>query len=223
MVRYLFALWCVVALTITSAYQSKLASFLTKSAYDHQISTIEELAESPIPIGGVPFVREMLKKEDGEHYQMIVRKWNNCPLTIDCVNRTANNRNFAVVKSLKTVNYLTPKIFTFPDGRPKLYGVRTTIVHFFVWFHTTKGLPYLSRFNHLIRGIQENGLISKWTRDVEQTKKFSPHSEYREVGIQHLKVVFFIYIAGNGLAIIIFLCEIYSIYSSRIKKIIGNK
>lgn len=211
--KYLFYLWCVFCLMLNSAYQTKLTSYLTKPAYEHQISTIAEMVDAGLSYGGFPLLRILMNETGNEVYLKVFKNFVNCPLTVECANRSAEKRDFGVFKSVKIINYLKPKIYTYPDGRPKLFQVKDVISIYKVQMKMIRGLPFYERINQLIPRIVENGLFAKWSKDVESNRKYISANEFKQLTVQHLKIVFIIYILGNSVAFVEFLLEIvYNYY-----------
>lgn len=208
LLRYLFWTWCVTCLILSSAYQTKLISFLTKPAYEHQMTTFAEMVDSQLPYGGFPLLKSLMNESGNEVFLKVFRNWISCPLTIECVNRTAEKRDFAVFKSTKIINYLMPRLYTYPDGRKKLYKLKDVITVYQIHMRMIRGLPYYETFNQLILKIVENGLFSKWSADLESAKKYKVFNEFKQLSVGHLKIIFMVYMIGNFLAFITFLLEI---------------
>lgn len=207
LLKYLFWMWCAACLILNSAYQTKLTSFLTKPAYERQITTIAEMVQSKLSYGGFPSVKCLMNETGNEVYLTVLRNWIACPLSIECLNRSADQRDFGVFKSVKIAKYLIPKIYTNSDGRPKLFQLKDVLTIYKIHMKMIRGLPYYQRINQLIPRIIENGLFSKWSADIESVRKYKVFNDFQRLGVHHLKIIFLVYIFGNALAFITFLLE----------------
>lgn len=101
--RLMFSLWLMSCLLLYTAHQSQLISILTNPLYDKQMKTLDDLFESKMEFGFFPNIAESYENSNNTKDQKILKEYKQCPLTVECVNRTAFKRDFAVVKSKRQV------------------------------------------------------------------------------------------------------------------------
>lgn len=101
--RIVFFLWLISCLLIFTAHQCQLISILTNPLYDKQITTLEEIMDSDLKFGFFPSLAEPYSDSSEEIHKKIVRDYVECPVTVECVNRTAFQRDFAVGKNSRQV------------------------------------------------------------------------------------------------------------------------
>lgn len=207
---YLLTLWCYTSLLLNNLYQGKLTSFLTKPVYERQISTMEELSESQLLVGGFPTLKSHLIDKENKALAKINAQWIYCELDFSCVNRTAEKRDFAVAKSVRGVNYYTPKMYLDRNGNPKLFKIEDTIAMYLVRFTAVKGLPFFDRMNALIANLVDSGIVEKWLSDLQFNDQYEYRDEFRKISLEHLKIVMFAFFCGNVTALFVFFLELVS-------------
>lgn len=215
-IRSLFVMMSLYGYLMCQTYQSVLISFLTRPTFEKEINTIKEMVYSNLEYGGFYSIHYIFKEKGNEAYLKLYDNYIECPLTIECLNRTAQQRNFGVIKNSRQVRYLIPKIYTYPNGRPMLKRTEDKVTMIWIWFQTTKGFLYKDRFNEMIFKLRENGLIFKWEKDAVNTWKRSVIESYSTVPLNfhHLKAAFIVLIIGLGFSVSIFLIEIKDMLKS---------
>lgn len=206
--RFLLTLWCCASLLVNSSYQGKLMSFLTKPVYEKQISTMQELAESHLLIGGFPTLKSHLVDKENEALAKISGRWIYCELDFSCVTRTAQKRDFAVVKSVRGVNYITPKMYLDSNGRPMLFKFKDTITMYLVRFVAVKGLPFFDRMNTVIARLVDSGIVDKWLSDLQFNNHYEYRDEFRKISLEHLSIVLLVFFCGHLAALAVFILEV---------------
>lgn len=147
-------------------------------------------------------------------YDLIYNKFTPCPLTEECVNRTAFHKDFAVIKNKRQVMYLTKKYYTDSNGQSMLYPFKDIVIPLVPKYHVNKGFPLLHRIDNFLLLFHSNGLISKWERDIAGLSKTAPiTSKKNKLTMGHLQSAFYILILGCLIATLVFIVEL--IYSKK--------
>lgn len=206
--RYVLYIWICACFILNSAYQSKLLSFLVKPALEHEISSFEELMESDILKGGLYAGADQLKFSEPELYKLLAKKWVNCSTSLECVNRTAEKRDFATLKSEMTMAYQIPRLFTNPSGTSKIKPLDDKIFSYSLCFYYDKGLPYYEKFNKLMMRLMENGLFSWWVKYLQPRKIILDFNVVIQLQMQHLSVAFSALMGGYVVAVCVLLLEL---------------
>lgn len=205
--KILFIFWVLFSLVLSTSYQSQLINILTNPFYEHQISNVQELLESKILFGFFPRVVQSFFNDPNDPIQKrIVDNFIPCPLSEECVNKTAFQRNFAVVKSSRQVRFLTKKYYLDSNGRSLLYRFKEGVLYQPVYV-CRKGFPLLSKINHMSLLLQANGLIEKWDKDIRYVGDVSKAKKLYPLSIMHLSGGFVCLVIGYILAIFVFIIE----------------
>lgn len=216
--RILVISWVVYGILICVTYQSQLISILMKPSYEHQISTEEELLKSNLKWGFYPPIEVFFKDPNYPIQREILKDYIQCPITEDCVNRTAFQRDFAVVKSERQIFYLIKKYYTNPDGSPMLYRCKNNYP-LCPMYHVLRGYPLFDKFNHYIMLLHASGLISKWDNVFISVNYYTPSTKDNLVPltVYHLLFGFLCLVTGLCISCCIFVCEL--ILYNKINKI----
>lgn len=223
LLRSLFVLWSLYAFIMISIYQSVLIGFLTKPAYEKQITTFNELAESKLHVGGFFVVRYIFNEPGNQPFNKIYKRFEFCPLSEECINRTAFQGDFASVKNSRQVNYLVPKFYLDADGQPMLKRLKANIAQVVAVHYFNRGYPFLDRYNEVVLQCHESGLLGKWDAEAQNLKKVVEKSAevLKPLTVPHLKPAFYVLVIGNGLA---FICFLFELQFGRFKLcIVGRK
>lgn len=210
--RLLFLLWSIYCLLVYSTYQGSLISFLTTPAYEHQLETVEELVGSGLSYGGTEIINPAFYEPNNPIFMKIYNNYVLCPVTEDCINRTAYKRDFAVVRNYRQIVYLTPKYYTLPNGRKMLYGFKKIIARYVLRISFVKGYPLFKGIEMMMLRMRDSGLLYKWDEDQQGARREGVVSNDVVVvlTVEHLKVAFVVLVVGNGSAFIIFIAELIS-------------
>lgn len=206
--KQMFVLWSVYCFIMSSTFQSFLMSFLTKPTFEKQISNIRELAESGLNYGGYTTVREVFDFPSNKYNYKIFENWINCPITEECINRSAEQRDFAVYKNSRQVNYLS-NFYIDPQGRSKLYRFKENQIYY-IWAAFSKNFPLFPKYNELALRAGQAGLIEKWDKDTQnliQEREYSRGTT--PLTMNDLKLAFIVLLLGHAISLCAFLHEIY--------------
>lgn len=203
-----YILWAISCFIIVSMYQSKLSSFLTKSPYERQITSIAELASSNLKYGGSDSAVAIIRATEDTKLMPLLRNWHLCTIDDECVKRAAQERDFAVIKAGRYVDHLISNSSLFPNGKPTLYQLRDGKITLNVAFGFAKGFPHKEKFNLIIGRIVDSGILSKFESDTIKRRKFKiMETECRPLTFKHIKEAFQILIYGFILSGSTLVCE----------------
>lgn len=205
--RCLFIFWVAFTLILATAYQSQLISILTQPRYEHQISSIEELINSKLKFGFYTPVSSFYTNPNSSIESYIYNNYIACPLTEECLNRSAFKRDFAVAKNKRQTYYLMKKYYSYPDGRPMLFGfgngmkIRPRVI-------VQRGYPLLKLFNPLIVRLKESGIINYWDYEFTHARKVPVKSVHFPLTISHLQYGFLSLGFGLCFSVLVFFGEV---------------
>lgn len=206
--RFIFTLWCASFLLVNTAYQSQLISTLLKPAHEHQIASVEEVVYfSNLKYGGFEGLIDFFNSAIDDIYKDIKKNWINCTLAETCLNRTAKKRDFAVMKTVKTVTYHLQNKYRRPNGEFEVYKLEDYAFVYSICFALRRGTPYLERFNNLLLGLAENGLYNRWVNSIPNPFRKVHSDQMVQLNLHHLKVAFVLLLVGHSIAIIVFFVE----------------
>lgn len=160
--------------------------------------------------------RNLFNEPYDKIHMEIYTSYTECPYQeLDCIDRAAYKRDFAVLKNNREIKYLTPIRYMSNNGRPLLYTFEKDLFYYPLVFCTIKNHPLLHRINSFILRMQENGLINKIDSDL--IKKYQPIKEDIEkpLEIGHLEGIFSLYLLGIITGIFFFILEF--IYENKSK------
>lgn len=205
--RIVFICWLITCVLLFTAHQSSLVSNLTSPIFEHQMSTVEELVKSDLSFGFYPGAANAFE-ENNWIFREILKRYQPCPLSLECMNRTAYDRNFAFLRNQRNAKYFIPRYYTLPNGRSMVYQLDISGPGIWVRMHTVKGLPLLEHLNKYLMLLQSNGLMAKWDSDTTyKILQLESDAEHTALNISHLQGAFFILFIGEILAFLTFICE----------------
>lgn len=118
---------CTVSfLIITTAYVSKLFGVLTKPIYKRPITSVDEILQSNIKIGFHP---AYVNRINDSKYRFLLDDYIKCSAGFECMDRTAFQRDLAVIKFDVQTFFMIPRVYTSPRGRPMLHWFNEVIGH----------------------------------------------------------------------------------------------
>lgn len=171
------------------------------------MTNLEELIASGSEFGFYPTIEEAYK-ENSSTNNAILKRYQPCPLSAECLNRTAFQRDYAVVKNRRQVLYLMPRYYTFPNGRDMLYDTGIASFTTKERYYMYKGFPLLERFDYLLMLLSSNGLINKWDADTRFfVLKIKSDDQPEPLTLNHLQGAFYIYTFGLSFAFTALFCE----------------
>lgn len=216
--RILILGWLFFSINLGISYESFLRSFLMHPRYEKQISSEADLIQSRIPLGGREIYRSHFEINNVSSLYLY-RKYNSTSF-VEGINRTALERNFAVVSSRRQAVYQDQKlgkgaqlIYCFPES-DNLYKYGVVLL-------SRKWFPMLQRFNSIIRSVSENGLIDKWNEELLRRRRYvEGASTIVPLGVRHLFGAFIFIGLMYGASVLVFIGELafYYVYKQIIKR-----
>lgn len=207
-VRILVMSWILYAILMCVTYQSQLISILFKPIYEPQISNAEELLKSNLKFGFYPPTDIFFRDPDDPIQRAVLKDYIQCPITEECVNRTAFQRDFAVMKSKRQVLFLSKIYYTNPDGSQMLYPCKDGYPMRPMYF-VLRGYPLFDQFNHNIMFLHASGLIHKWDKAVISVNYIpSTRTNLVPLTINHLLFGFLCLFIGLCISCCVFVCEV---------------
>lgn len=122
-----YYVWVVSCLILTTLYTSQLVSVLTKAFYGRQITTVDEMLASGIKFGFHPGFRTLYNDSLAKE-RYILRNYVPCSAHNECINRTAYQKDFAVMKNDKQILNLIPRYWTDSSGRTMICPVMEYVI-----------------------------------------------------------------------------------------------
>lgn len=201
-------------LIISTSFSSQLINALTNPATTEQIDSQEDLIKSDLKYGFHENVFRMLRNDSSPGSRTLVETAERCSTDIDCMNRTAFNRDYATCKTKKQGNFLIPKFYLDKNGDSLLYEIQDPIYWFPIAIVFRKGLPIFEHANDILLKYAESGIISKLIKELNEhneslfDKKSKTRSTAFSLTFSHLSGIFSILIIGLTASSCIFLLEI---------------
>ncbi|KAK8381599.1 hypothetical protein O3P69_018587 [Scylla paramamosain] len=179
--RTFTALYVVAMYVAVTMYVAMLTASLTLPTLSPTLDTLQQLVHSDFSWG----------------IQRVYKGLQQCPTLDACIAR-ARDTKFAFI-TWRT--YLEDRIavrFTSRSGQKQLHVASGDIFPVELGWAMNPGSPYRHHFNAKIRAMIENGLISKWLRDVindpnrresdDTTTPATGHDAHQALGLDHLQV-----------------------------------
>lgn len=215
--RVFFLAWIGYSLAINTVIQSFLTSFLVRSDMEEQVSSFNDILNSGMEYGFTPQYDIFFSMAGTSHEKDVLGDRKNCGYEKRCLHRVAHKRDFAMLFSKVNYDYEVKHDYVDPDRWTILIcTIPESFLGFYFTVYTPKGHQLLGRLNVVISRILQAGLYDKiqdahvhWMRlklkvHGEETDDDGPY----QLSLQHLKVAFFILMAGHLIGLIVFLKEI---------------
>ncbi|KAF2901212.1 hypothetical protein ILUMI_04970 [Ignelater luminosus] len=182
---------------------------------EHGITTMNELAQSPLPM----ICSEEMKALIIEHFSnnSVFSKVLKKIVIQTPIDLTHNLKNIARFKNCSTIIGKAALLYVFPKFKPlvNLIEHNTGVLEFELSFAVKKGHYLLTILNKYCRRLMEGGIYVKLFSDA--TAAYSNEEIVHETrafafGIYHLNGLFILWAMGVLLASVIFILEIYLHY-----------
>lgn len=213
----IFASSCLlVGVLIVTAIQVTLVTEISSPNYYPDINTLEQLAESGLPIA--TSYQGLVDTFNGSDSPTMTRLAANVRLVShgsDIRQRIAYRRDFAAIASLSNVPHFLTQ-YVGPFDNPLLHVVKEKPRGYLLSYVAPKHSPYVRRMNFIISALIESGLISKWEAD-EVRENHSPErlnrtrserSNLYAYSMNDLQTAFFVLASGLSCGVIVFISEI---------------
>ncbi|XP_073943277.1 uncharacterized protein [Choristoneura fumiferana] len=166
-------LYCVLLLT---AYQTKLIDVLTNPNFEHQISTVEELAASDLGCGGSEELKDLFENSTDSMDMYFSDKWENIIDIKEAMINVVVHRNFSLLCSRLELAHITAVMPELSDkfGNTKFYAFEVNVFTVPLEMVSLRGFPFLNKFSktlELFRQYGVNDKVRKYFAGYTLTKK----------------------------------------------------
>lgn len=217
--RLAFISYTLFMVIIGGLYQSALIDVLTHPKYEHQMSTYQEIVESPLPIGGRAYVKQFFEDPKYDAELVVYNKYN-C-LTKDATmdfwrDMVANGKAISILGKQYLMYYYKKPELTNPDGTSKVYYLENEAFVNTYQIIFSKNFLLKKYFDDVIEKLVLAGLIEKWKDfyiyqyNSRERKSINMNLQSNIVlTLNHLQGAFLIMIFGHVLAICVFAIEVF--------------
>lgn len=213
--RAFLMVWLFLTLMFNSFYQSNLISILTSPIYEEQIDNIYSARDKGYKYGYFVTIRTAVIADLTEKMKKyILDNEVICPLTPECVNRTAFDRDIIVAKGRRLTQYLMPRYYRdLKTGKDLLFQFENKkVFHYSVQALMVKGFPLLDKFNQVVGRLLNAGIVEKISADYDRVimsnADTTGESDELKLTVAHLGIPFVILGLGYTIALIAFLGEL---------------
>ncbi|GLV36699.1 Ionotropic receptor 60a [Carabus blaptoides fortunei] len=215
--RILVITWSSIGFILASAYQSQLLSILTSPIYNHQLSTLQELADSSLHIAYTGHGLDSYKDSTVEVERRIFAKAQFYPPAEFVTFIRNHSSHIAFQGSATRIRYTHLLYYTNPDGTSKIHEIQKSMFKTISCMYTARGYPLLERINNIVRLLLENGLFHKWIKDMDMDKVHDVMSENKtgKLSMHDLKGIFGLLLFGIVLSSLTFIVEIFISYKNK--------
>lgn len=208
----LFLFFCLsYNLIINGVFQGSLTTSFSTVSYYPDITTLEALAASGLTISSnvdvwkndsctiAKTLREKQRPTNGER----------------ALERAALQRDVAAVERRLDATYYIKDQFLDADGLPLVHIVEKCVTAYFISFIVPKGSPFLKKFNHVIRMLNEAGLSKKWYGDVAKSAVYTAKGstlrmmDDRVLDLNDVQSAFYLLVIGLVVSFFVFLWEVW--------------
>lgn len=218
--RIIFISYALFIIIIGSLYQSALIKIMSKPPFKHQISTFDEIWESPLSIGGLPVYTEPFG--NFQKSQMFLNKYINISENDEIAcwrKRVASGDSATIVGEYYIMYYMGTPELTYQDGSSKVYLLRNDILYMDTYRITfSKNFILRKPINRIYEKLNAGGFTQAWTnyyinqyqhgnKQVDQEVPSDHQHDTIVLTMDHFKGAFFLLIFGKVLSTFTFILE----------------
>jgi hypothetical protein len=212
----IFASSCLlVGVLLVTAIQVTLVTEISSPTYYPDIETLEQLAESGLPIA--TSYQNLVDIFNDSDNPIMMRLAKNVRLKSDnfgIKERIAYKMDYAAITTLSNVQHFL-KRYVGPYDNPLLHAVPETARGYFLSYVVPKHSPYVRRINHVTSLLIESGFVMKWDADemwkhqlqVRHNHTSTGRSKLHAYSINDLQTAFFALVSGLSCGVIAFIAE----------------
>jgi hypothetical protein len=219
----IFASSCLLfGVLMVTAFQVFLVTEISSPNYYPEIDTLEQLAESGLPIAtSYQGLLNTFSDIDNPTMIRLARNVRFVSGNVDIKERIAYRMDYAAITSLSNVPHFLAK-YTGPSDNPLLHAVQEKPRRYFLSYVVPKHSPYVRRINIIIVTLIESGLVHKWevdtlreyqlveTHNHTHVERSNPHA----YSVNDLQTAFFVLAFGLSCGVIVFIGEIMVILAT---------
>ncbi|KAJ4448845.1 hypothetical protein ANN_00236 [Periplaneta americana] len=213
--RLFFLIWVCFSLAVNVVFQCFLTTYLVEPRYQHPVESIDEIISRNLKICVTPQVKIYMINFDSVLKYNQENIFHDVAHGKDCVNMAVAHENVSLVLSNLFVNTIH-SVGLHRDENEKLkYCKLDNKVLFFSHLSLcmSHGNALIIRMNDIIRRIMESGLYSRWVDDMTSkilwgSRNIPKKEEYYSYSVEHLHVVFYIFLFCIISASVVFICEL---------------
>ncbi|OXU30019.1 hypothetical protein TSAR_011850 [Trichomalopsis sarcophagae] len=206
--------WIVFALLITCGFESRLIKILTSPSESNEISILEDLVESNLTL----MVGDKMFEPINDSTVLLMKKLakkTKTNLNFSICSERLLNRGDVACASDKLSALLTLTTFSSVKSNYQALLMKEELGNFWKTYVVKYDLPYLTRFDILLRRLIESGIkvrASKNSTNLIETllRKKETNSSPDTIKIRHLSYAFGMCFAGLCMSLLVFLREIYT-------------
>jgi hypothetical protein len=214
--RIFFLLYVFYCFAIITVFQAFFVSYLVEPGYQKQIKTVDEVINSEL-LYGFNTAIEIAAVTVGftDHKRIAASRRVDCDDMVKCTRRMIIQRDIMTGNAPIFANYIANTLGV-KDGSKIVCHLDENIFYISGSALVNKGSPFLDRLNKLIRRCLEGALVERYWSEINtlarlrSTDKIPEDSDemFFVFTVSHLSSAFGIFILGNSVSFVVFLCEI---------------
>lgn len=222
--RSLCSFWLLFSVIVTTAYKSKLVSFLAFPIIIEPPNTFEELVDSDysIVLQRTGAAYQIFKTSKNPTYMQIMKQMEVEPLDVTCFKKVFDSRA-ACISWERIVGYVSQKNLTDIHGHVPLIKSGVTANFLVAGIMMRKRTVFRREFDFYIRSAMDSGLMNKfesldkqfileerkeWERSTNKTRISYATSIHQPLTIAHLMGSFYLLLAGALTSALVFCLEL---------------
>jgi len=211
-IRIVFFLWVVYSLAVNTVYQTFLTSYMVDPGLQHQISSVGELLDSGLEYGIYSSFDSLMPDLRNKLYE---RRQIFDDIE-DCARRLAAKGDFAFLYSKINTDYITAVRYVDSNGHPLFCHMDENFSPQYITLSVQRGSPMLKRYNDVIQGVVEGGLLDKCWKVIKfkgillAAKNLTvPVGDFTPLSMEHLQSAFYVLILGCFISLVPFSVEVF--------------
>lgn len=206
----------LVGVLIVTAIQVTLVTEISSPNYYPDINTLEQLAESGLPIAtSYQNLADIFNDSDSPIMTSLAKNVRLESNNYGIKERIAYKMDYAAITTLSNVQHFLRR-YTGPSDNPLLHAVQETPRGYFLSYVVPKHSPYVQQLNYIISILVESGFVKKWDADqvwehqlaVRQNHTRAERSKLYAYSMNDLQTAFFVLVSGLSCGVVAFIAEI---------------
>lgn len=207
------------AFFVTYSYQGLLVGYLVSPRYNKDLDTVAQVGKSGLKIIGIASDVDEVKNSSKSHYKEFMNNLIAHP-NYEVIDKklATNDISQGFIERKKVIVFFLSLNVHNPNGVPVYHLVRECVKSFFCSYVARYDFPYRKRFEALIEKYREAGMPKHWDmlsrfqyykeNDKIESKSTIYENENIALTISHVMGIFYCWIIGLGLSIIVFVAEV---------------